>query len=63
MLRHLWVNIATSRKKEAGRLIEANKLAVMSEQARKMADDIKNEIAEPCITVRKTNDPYTVKPL
>jgi len=41
-------NIATSRKKEAGRLIEANKLAVMSEQARKMADDIKNEIAEKC---------------
>lgn len=41
-------NIATSRKKEAGRLAEANKLAVMSEQARKMADDIKNEIAEKC---------------
>lgn len=41
-------NIATSRKKEAGRLAQANKLAVMSEQAKKVAEAIKSEIAEKC---------------
>jgi hypothetical protein len=41
-------NIATSRKKEAGRLAEAKKMAVMSAQAKKMAEAIKSEISEKC---------------
>ena len=41
-------NVSTGRKKEAARYKEAQKFAMMSEQARKMVDAVKTEIAEKC---------------
>jgi len=41
-------NVSTGRKKEAARHKEAQKFAMMSEQARKMVDAVKTEIAEKC---------------
>lgn len=41
-------NIATARKKEAARQVEAKNFAVMSAQAKKIADAVKSEIFEKC---------------
>ncbi len=41
-------NVATSRKKEAARTEQAKSLAMMSAQAKKMADAVKAEISEKC---------------
>lgn len=41
-------NISTSRTKEAGRAVEANKLAMMSVQAQKVADRVRAEIESKC---------------
>lgn len=41
-------NVATARKKEAARGVEAKKFAMMSAQAKKMADAVKAEISEKC---------------
>ena len=41
-------NVSTGRKKEATRHKEAQKFAMMSEQARKMVDAVKTKISENC---------------
>jgi hypothetical protein len=41
-------NVATARKKEAARAVKAKSLAMMSAQAKKMAEAVKAEISEKC---------------
>jgi hypothetical protein len=41
-------NVATGRKKEAARAVKAKSLAMMSAQAKQMAEAVKAEISEKC---------------